>query len=908
MQTLSRFAVLAALLAGCEPPVATPQSSPVVVAQFDPLASPAVVPTPNDLAFTGGDGVHLNVPDGPNDSPAQRAFNAYLRTLTGFPSTSPAGATFSAPLDPATVKLTSTSGVGSLIVVDTATGMALGPDALTAAPSADGKSIGLTPTQRWQPGHRYAVLVFGGADAAGLRGASGQKVLASPAFFFLRSPNPLTARCSDASDPNCACPPEAIADPADTSCHSVAQGLNDATARRVEPQRRLLQTALGTLLPLVAPGRNESDLVLFWTFTITAQPMTVFDPPRSAIPFPNDLLIDQTTGRVNLPIAAGDPQAAVKMALNTLDGFSESAPASVAVEGTAALEPKTIKPNQSVLLINLDPRANAEQPLFSAGFGGGQIVLTPQMPLESDQDKYAVVVTGAVTDTQGQALVPSPTTVLVTGEFPLFDGMHSTVSVLGDAQAMQLEPLRLALQPLITNLSTLVPRTKLAALWTFTTQSIGRPLGALDAFPGTATLPTDVTITKVVDAVAIAASPLATLLADVKYVVFGTFTSKSVIDPATKLVSFDRSGTNNGTFAVHPPTGAASITIKFWLAIPKTTPAGATTAPISIIQHGLTSWRGDVLPLAEGAAKGGWASVGFDIDFHGARAKCTADNQCASGTCDKATGACPGGFVAATTAMDPLACDLAALSADPADCKPVISGQNYVDASNLFSGRSNGYQYVVDASQMVRVLSDATNANGLAAKLAAQTLPVTPTLDATQIGFLGQSLGAIDGAVFLAADPRPKVGVLNVAGGHVFEIISDGAFHSLVDQYLMSIGVMRGTPAYAQVVATARWVLDPTDPFSVAPFLRSRPIINQEAGMDTVIPPIYEEAFAMAIYGPSGLDAMHHAQGKLVNGTVFSVYYANAMHGSLLAATPNADEARMQTDAFGYLLSFGTVK
>src|SRR5262249_10537740 len=152
----------------------------------------------------------------------------------------------------------------------------------------------------------------------------GETVLASPAFFFLRSPNPLTARCGDVTNPDCVCPSAAVADPNDTTCHSIVQGLDDATARRVEPQRRMLQAALGLLLPLGAPGRSQTNLVVFWTFTITTQAMTVFDPVSGNIPFPNDILINQMTGLVNLPIAPGDPQAQVKMGLNTLDGFSTS--------------------------------------------------------------------------------------------------------------------------------------------------------------------------------------------------------------------------------------------------------------------------------------------------------------------------------------------------------------------------------------------------------------------------------------------------------------------------------------------------------------------------------------------------------------------------------------------------------
>src|SRR5262245_14967778 len=106
MRTLARAAVIVMALGGCEPPVPPPpQFPPSVVAEFDPLATPPSIPPPTDLAFRGGDGVHLNVPASPTDSPAQRAFNAYLRTLTGFPAGSAATAPFSGPLNPATATL-----------------------------------------------------------------------------------------------------------------------------------------------------------------------------------------------------------------------------------------------------------------------------------------------------------------------------------------------------------------------------------------------------------------------------------------------------------------------------------------------------------------------------------------------------------------------------------------------------------------------------------------------------------------------------------------------------------------------------------------------------------------------------------------------------------------------------------
>jgi hypothetical protein len=322
--------------------------------------------------------------------------------------------------------------------------------------------------------------------------------------------------------------------------------------------------------------------------------------------------------------------------------------------------------------------------------------------------------------------------------------------------------------------------------------------------------------------------------------------------------------------------------------------------PIAIVQHGLGSWRGDILPVADSLARAGWAAIGFDIDYHGARSRCTSDGDCASGSCTNGT--CPGGFVPVPAAMDPLACDLAAISHDPRDCRPLVSGTGYIPAANLFVARSNGQQYVVDAAQLVRVLSDARNGNALAGRLAA--LGLSPAVDNSKLGFLGHSLGGIDGAVFVSAAPEPRVSVLNVTGGHLFDILSTSpALHAPVDQFLAAIGVMRDTAQYARVVGLADWILDPADPFSVSPSLRARPTIVQQAGMDQVIPTQFQADLAFAIFG--ALDAQGHAQGKDGQGNFVSTYFPTAQHGDLVA--PNAVGVAEQTQAIGFLTSFGAL-
>jgi hypothetical protein len=919
MRSLGALLALLAASSGCEPHVVAPATVNTVTALFDPTAAPPVVPTPNDLAFIGGDGVHLNVPDEPGQSPAQLAFNAYLRSLTGYPPSSTANASFSAAIDPATAMAATATG-GSIFVIDTTAGMPVGGLVITVA--ADGKSLSIANPKLFTSGHRYSVMLLGGSATGGLHGAKGELVVASPAFFFLRSPTPLLQRCANLSDPSCACPAAAVANPTDTTCHSAILGLSDAQARQAEPQRQMLNQALTQLLPLIPSHPSRDNVVLFWTFTITSQPVAEFDPISGAVPFPNDVLIDQTTGKVSLPFAPGDPMAPLKMQLNTLDGFSVSAAATLPVDVAkgVTLDAATILPHLSVQLITLDGMATGEPPDYDAAASFGQVAITPRLPLESDQQRYVAVVTRDVT-AGGAPLVPAPTTALILQPNPLFDGKHATVSVLDDATAKKLEALRAALQPLVGAFQSQgLPPERIAALWTFTTQSVARPLLAADAFPTQSILSTDVTLGPVVHDNMFPPA-LQPQFSHVKAVIVGSFTSQLIYDPTTRVVNFTRtpSPTNPTTPAADKftlsPAMAIPATIRFWLTLPKNSP-GPNGAPIVIVQHGLGSWRGDVLTLADDFAAGNSAAIGFDIDFHGARSKCTADNQCASGaagSCNTSNGTCTGGYVVNT--MNPSACILAAFTNDMVnDCEPLISGNGYVDPQNLFGGRAEGWQYVTDAAQLVRVLT-AMGGNSLQARLASASLAnaINPGL----ISFLGHSLGAVNGTLFLAADPAPIGGnVLSVGGGHLFEIIADGDFHKLVDGFITQLGITRGTSDYAKLVNTARWVLDPVDPFAAARYVHRFPLtsyvfnmpntpklaIVQEAGMDTTIPPQYEAALSLSLWGKSGLDSNGHNQGADRAGDFVSTYFPDANHLTLLTGSPSPT---MRVQATTYILSGG---
>ena len=212
--------------------------------------------------------------------------------------------------------------------------------------------------------------------------------------------------------------------------------------------------------------------------------------------------------------------------------------------------------------------------------------------------------------------------------------------------------------------------------------------------------------------------------------------------------------------------------------------------------------------------------------------------------------------------VDPFACTSPPSAATPADCRPTTSGQGYVDPANLFTGRANGSSTSPTPRSSLRISATPATRNSLPAA-SPPSRPGDAAPRPVEARFLGQSLGAINGAVFLAAAPEPKVGVFNVGGGHLFEILSASP--------AFSPSSTCSSPPSASPAAPPPTPSSPPPPTGSSippthgrsrPGLADTPVIVQEAGNDMVILPPFEAALAHAIFGADGLDAAGHAQGK----------------------------------------------
>ena len=914
-------------LGGCAPDLPATPAPSVVVAEFDPSASPPRLPQPSDLLRDPTTG-RPTVVDGAEASPAQRELNAYLRTLDGFPPAQIPRASFSAPVDPATLTLSTLARPGAVALFDAGDMRPLAGDEVKLAATADGLGFTLTPTAgSFRLGHRYLVLVFGGADPSGVKAADpARRVVAAPSTFFLRSRRPLFERCADDS-PACACPIDGAGRPG-PGCTPLI-GLTEAEARRLEPLRRDLAATWERLTGALGGERKREDLVLAWSFTIAAGPFAALEPKAGRSPFPSDLFTDPASGRLRLPVEAGltDAHKALLGALGGLDGFSTTADLTVPIDTADGAAPTGAVAEETVRLLHLgSPRLAPRFTVAARQTGGGrdyagQLALTPRFALLPDGARYLGVVTSGVKDGQGRPLRPSVAMQLVKSRSPVAEWGRSTVEGVDDATASRLEGLRVgflkgryweALE------SVGIPRDEVAAVWSFRTQAMDKTLRDLALLPESRRLPTAVTL--------LAVEPVA---------------GKIVGQPAPSVAALAHGRLTTrlalGADGTLDLAGGRAATVPFLLALPKTPPPGG--APIVVVQHGFGGWRGDARFVAEALAAQGLATLAIDLHDHGARAvcresrhcamgggcnqgtctsrlavSCTADDQCdAGGKCNSMTGAC----ATALAAESRLCMTHREAGMAVTECNPVASGAAFVTLGSPLPLRDSLRQQVVDLAQLFRVAQSA-DPQGLVAQLAR----AGHKLDPRRQGLLGASLGAITGALFLAAYDQPLPAVLTVPGGRLVDLFAASpAYRDAVSALHAGYGVHADTRESLRLLDLLRLALDPGDPINYArgllggdlpcPGNRRCPktLIVQQAGADMTVPAAATSALVAELGLPVDQEGKPGVVATLVGPPApprfVSTHFAGAGHGLLFANPPATGTAKARLQAATWLATDG---
>lgn len=562
---------------------------------------------------------------------AQQEFNTrYLGTLSGFPFEATASCSFSGELKPESVNAQTVLG---LDVTDPAN-----PVATPLLPTYANKQIVVSPAQgTWTRGHKYTIVIVGGPS--GVRGAGGEDVLGSETWTLVSSKNPLVT-CSDLAAPDCRPTVDVIPSKEREPAARLAE--QTAAAKQLEQVRR----GYDALLTALEAKNNlpRANVPLLWTFTIVDAGEVTFNPAKNIVPFPNDILRDPTSGIVSLPnpktfkplaaadcAAPTDQQVALVCGLNTLDGFSTiAAPVSENsdTEGAAMqanLDAASIN-DKSVGLVPVKHAFAAEvtTPKFtpclnclSSKDASGKPQTAPQQlqwslqaPLD-EKATYVAYVTSGVKDDAGKATIATPTFALLRSSQPLVENGKSTVSLITDAQAAQLEPLRAALKPALDGLEAAgVKREALNLAFGFTTQSEASTLDKLRGLPaaaGAAGLPGDpLQLSDVTQVYTAAAAAASIPITNVDKFFTGVILSPVLLTGAA------------GTFNPDP-TKAAVLPIVFTVATPKT----PGPWPVTIFGHGLGRTRNDLLPIANALTGAGQMVIATDVVFHGERSTCT---------------------------------------------------------------------------------------------------------------------------------------------------------------------------------------------------------------------------------------------------------------------------------------------
>ncbi len=870
----SLLLALAVSLAACSPDIASSpsQADNFVVAEFDPVHS--IIPLPNDLVFLDASGHPQATLQAPTTggTDAQNEFNRdYLNHLDGFPLESTASTLFDKPIDLASVQVYNGTNpdTASFAVFDVKKLLPVTNLNVTVSDAPNGgQTLNFIPTSGyWERGGQYAVMVLGGPN--GIKGkTSGQTVTPSPTFALVTSSTPLIT--CDTNGNNCIVATGAIPTTAKDPAAQYDQQV--AAAKQLEALRVNYKPIIDQAQQIVS-GLKRTDIALVWTFTITSQAEVTFDPAHLIIPFPNDIL-NPTGSQIDIPDGSGLPPALVA-GLNTLDGFSTTAPilsengvgtgpliggrvdsSTVALgttgtmnflaagAGSGALPAGPVKAHACLncpgIVMNLPDGGPILLP--DGGPKPDTLAIVPDLPL-TERTLYAAYITTDLKDTTGKNVIASPAFALVRSSAPLFDGTHSTVSLLTDAQAAQLEPLRAGLKTLFDQLTLGgLPRTKVALAWAFHTQSTITTLSQLHGAPLAAPAQTALPLWVFeIPAPAGAPNPGG---------VVGHWYIGQILD------LFALTGTG-GT--INPNTAQwTAPKIGFVMSVPATS-APASGYPVTIFGHGLTRDRTDAFGMSASLAAANNVMVAIDEPWHGDRNTCTGfgalllaggadpnfakdqfacvnpnplaptQNCNAAGHCELADRSNAGLTPCDHTALDAdKACFLTGQGHCSADDKceggafatsfggVPIQGWNLINLQNFFATRDNLRQQVISNAQLARVAS-----NGATGNLGQQAGGIT--LDGAKFSYAGQSLGGILGSLYSAAAPEVKNAALNVPGGGLTNIIlTSPAFGQLKTAFqggLAAQGVATNSPLYDQFLGIVQWIVDPGDPLNAGPYL-----------------------------------------------------------------------------------------
>lgn len=870
------LALLISLIGSCGLPLDTNQRIPTFPI-FDP--EEGEIPMPND-ALRDDDAERLDLPtDDESLSQTELAFRQWMNTRDGWSTTMAATVRFSAVIDERSLDDDTVQVWDWLPTPQRVEGLRMELD------EGDRRLSIYPPRTGWERGHRYVIVLRGGE--LGVRDARGDGVEPDAIFYFLRRDEVLNTIGHNRAFPGA------------TRAERLEAG------GRLEDLRLELAPFFQHFEELPAGRRIPRDEVAtLWSFTVTEDPELAMDRDSQRIPLPFDLLIEPETGLVALEEAEWDSELErnAKRQASELDGFAVSA--NLFFELTEAVDPTSVAGNVHVFELPAEGSSAVarELPTTTRVMGeDGEIACsaspTPadcvhlvieidpsELPLDG-QTTYAIVVDEGIRSAEGEAVAPMPVGWFMRSEHPIEIDGRSQIGSVSDELAHRVELTRSRIEEFLDGYG----RDGIITAWPFTTMDA--VTGITEAARTSIDLELDVeptvierlppaealeTLSPGIEGAAIRAVYL-TRTIGVREFVIGTIPSPYFLDPVTRRWRDD---------GEHPEQP-----VRFYMAIPDDLDP-AVPAPVVIFGHAIVTDARFLMAIAGELAQRGFVGIAIDFPFHGERIACI----------DASLVAIPNFFPEVFRNLTGLDDDILRLppcaSGSDAMCSmdgrcltsdgrpdefnafPLVtvqmaSGAAFLDTHDLPYIPDHFRQALVDLSSLLRAIQTADWAGRVGVRL-----------DPERVHFVGQSLGAIIGAVWVSVTPEIDRAVLNVPGSDMVDLFLESTYFSpQIDEYFTSIEVPRPSFEEERLLNVARWLIDSVDPHSVGHLYArdDRRVLIQMSRGDIVIPNRTTEVLKrvsgrpMRIY-PSPLhgdlvipalgDAMVNDMGEFLSGEI----------------------------------------
>lgn len=668
----------------------------------------------------------------------------------------------------------------------------------------------------------------------------------------------------------------------------------------------VLAPLVGTLAACSSDSNYDfaaSDAARAAQVAADSPPQALFSPDPSApvLPFPNSLFFTGTLdGTLNIPVAATADQSLSNpsIALNQSDGFSTTSPLVTAV--SESLDPASLLIGDTIRIFEVNTaqgiavtgiNGELSNPLLMAAVeNNGQLALIPTVPLKPKTD-YMVVLTSRITDVDGMPLQPSLIYGLLKGSVvlsnPSLEALRgATGSQLAAAQTVGIDPATVALT------------------WVFKTQSIREVLQAVkdQSAPSALVLGNSGANT---GTPGIGGQGKADIYVGALAVPYYQTAVGEDLNPLPAVNGFWKNASNAVVGAIggsgapeYAPVATTTESIPVLMSVPNATSASggnvpANGWPVTIFQHGITRNRTDMLALADAMADAGRVVIAIDIPMHGLTdaanpfhaANTPFSERERTFNIDVQVNALAEGETAVEGA-----------AASGPDGKIDDSGANFINLTNLANSRDNFRQGVAD----LFVLSASVGS--------AQVEGVQ--LDASNLTFVGHSLGGIIGTTMLSYDASFQAATLAMPGGGIAQLLANSpSFGPRINGGLAAVGIATGSADYNSFLIATQTLVDSGDPINHASILGASG--NTRIHMIEVIGDQVVPNF-VATAPLSGTDPLARMMGLTqvdasATGSAL-VKFSAGDHGSILSPATNLEAfTEMQIQTATFAATSGTV-